>query len=67
MQQFLKSAGGAAWAQIIAAQFLQQLLAAVDDACAADRALDARFGWESLLPFTRCLETERGRYAVWFS
>jgi len=32
MQQFLKSAGGTARAQIIAAQFFQQLLAAVDDA-----------------------------------
>jgi hypothetical protein len=32
MQQFLKSAGRAAGAQIIAAQLFQQLFAAVDDA-----------------------------------
>ena len=67
MQQFLKSAGGTARTQIVAAQLLQQLFVAVDDAQSAERAFDARFGWETLLPFTRCLETERGRYVVWFS
>ena len=57
MQQFLKSAGGTARAQIVAAQLFQQLLAAVDDAQAAEGALDARFRGETLLPFTRCLES----------
>lgn len=60
MQQFLKSARGAARAQIVAAQLFQQLLAAVDDARSADGALDARFGGESLLSLTRDLESRLG-------
>jgi hypothetical protein len=35
MQQRLKSASGAAWAQIVAPKFLDELDVAVDDAVAA--------------------------------
>jgi len=41
MQQVLKPASGAAGAQIVAPEFLDQLLVAVDDAIAAAHA---RFG-----------------------
>ena len=67
MQQFLKSAGRPTRAKVVAAQLFYLLLAAVDYARAVDRALDARFGWETLLPCTRCLETEGSRYVVLFS
>jgi len=67
MQQFLKSAGGTAGTEVVAAQFLQQFLVAVNDALPADGPLHARFGRESLLAFLSWLETRRGLGAVAFS
>lgn len=39
MQQFLKSAGGTAWAKVVSTQFFQKLLATVDNTQAAQCAL----------------------------
>jgi hypothetical protein len=67
MQQFLKSAGGAARAEIVAPQLFQQLFVAVNDSWTAEGALDARFGGKTLLPFTCGFETRRGLGADAFS
>jgi hypothetical protein len=60
MQQFLKPAGGAARAWIVAAEFLDQFLVGVND---AHSALHLRLGWE---PFTAlaCALEKRGRSLI---
>lgn len=57
-QQFLKPARGAAGAQVVATEFLDQFLIAVDDPIAS---LDAGFGREALAALTGDLETTSGR------
>jgi hypothetical protein len=47
MQHHLKSSARPAWARIIAAKFLDELLAATDDAIAA---FHLRFGGEAFTP-----------------
>jgi hypothetical protein len=61
MQQFLKPAAGAAWAGVVAAELLDQLLVAADYAMTA---LDAGFGRVAFAPLTRNLETRTARDAV---
>jgi hypothetical protein len=60
MQQFLKPAAGAAGAQVVAPELLDQLLAAADY---ARTALDAGLGRVALAPLTRDLETGTARDA----
>ena len=49
MQQFLKSASGAARTKVVTAQLLHQFFVAVDDTWPTDGALDARLRGETLL------------------
>jgi len=58
MQHFLKPAAGTAGARVVAPELLDELLGAVHHALAA---LHARFGWISLAPLTRDLETGTAR------
>jgi hypothetical protein len=58
MQQFLKSAAGAARARIVATELLDELLAAADD---ARSALDARLRGEAPASLTGDLERRRSR------
>jgi hypothetical protein len=58
MQHFLKSPSGAAWAGIVPAQFLEQILPAVHDALATP---DVSFGRIALPSFTGDLESTRRR------
>jgi hypothetical protein len=58
MQQRLKSAPAAAWAEIVAPEFFDELDVAVHHAHAA---LDLSFGRERLPPLTRDAESRGGR------
>jgi hypothetical protein len=58
MQHFLKSASGAADAEIVAAELLLQLDIAMDD---ADAALHARFGRIGLATLARDLKRTADR------
>jgi len=67
MQQFLKSACGAARAEVVTAQLFQQLFVVVDGVDSAARALYAGFGREAFLSLAGGLKTRR-RFALrWFS
>jgi hypothetical protein len=57
MQQTLKPASGAAWAQIVAAEFFTQLDAAMDE---PPSTLDMGFRGEGLPPLTRDAESWGG-------
>jgi hypothetical protein len=62
-QQRLKAASRAARAQVVATEFLEQLLAATDDPFAA---LDALLGREALAAFTHRLKSgPRTGYGAW--
>ena len=67
MQQFLKSACGAARAEVVTAQLFQQLFAVVDGADSAEGALYAGFGREAFFAFAGGLKTRRGFVLDWFS
>jgi hypothetical protein len=58
MQQFLKSLVGAAGAGVVAAEFFEELLVAVDD---ADAAFHVRFGREASAALTGALESRSAR------
>ena len=60
MQQFLKATAGMARAQVVATEFLDQRLVAIDHSLAA---LDADFGREALSTLAHALETG----TLWFS
>ena len=57
MQQALKSASGATWAQVVAAEFFDQLDIAMDD---TPPTLDLGFRGEGLPPLTRDAESWGG-------
>ena len=67
MQHFLKSACGAAWAEVVTAQLFQQRFAVVDGGDSAECALYAGFGGVAFLAFAGGLKTRRGFVVVWFS
>jgi hypothetical protein len=54
MQHALKSPSGATWAQVVAAEFLDELDIAMDKPLAA---LDVGFGWVGDSPLTGDLES----------
>jgi hypothetical protein len=58
MQQRLKSAPGAAWARVVAAELLDELFVT---AYYSLPALDARFGWEAFATLASDLESTRPR------
>jgi len=60
MQQFLKPAGGTARTWIVAAEFLDQFLVAVNNAYSA---LHLRLGWESSTALAGALE-KRDRFLI---
>ena len=66
MQHFLKSARGAARAEVVTAQLFQQRFAVVDGADSAERTLYAGFGRKAFLAFAGGLKTRRGFVVVWF-
>jgi hypothetical protein len=66
MQQFLKPARGAAWAGVVAPEFFDQFLVAVDEAGdLAAGALDARFGRVAFLALGGRFEITCGLETSW--
>ena len=67
MQQFLKSAGRAAGAEVVATQFFEEFFVLSDDADGTAGAFDAGLGREAALTFAGGFETRIGFGGRWFS
>jgi hypothetical protein len=61
-QHFLKAQSGAAGAQVVAAEFFNQLFVFADD---TDAATDSGFGWEASSALTAPLERRGFRLDIW--